>query len=65
MQTPTASKIIEMRQRAVCAQTPKGMLPYSYGLKILINVGQYMDGSNPALAGGLSWVATWWKHYDG
>jgi hypothetical protein len=60
----TPEKIIDMCQRGVRRATPFGMLPYSYGFKILHNVMEYLTGSNPAPAGRLSWTAAWWAHYD-
>lgn len=37
------------------------LVPFHKGLRILRDVIQYLDGSNPAPGGGVSWVLTWWK----
>lgn len=61
----TPEKIINMCMRGVIRDTPPGTLAYSYGFRILMDVQEYLQGTNSAIWGGVSWVAMWWRHYDG
>lgn len=55
------TKIVELCERAICAQiSHKALIPFHLGLKILINVNQYLDGN---YYGHLSWTMQFYKKY--
>jgi hypothetical protein len=59
-----AVQLIQKLERKILDETHMAVVPYSAGLKILINAQQHLEGSNPAPWGGVSAVATWWASQE-